>query len=273
VGDSNLKTLKKKWKVEEALGGKGKLFTPGITSPKEDRSYCSTRDWPEAWYPENSLEVVLPRLLQERPYSSAIILAPTNDITNLKELASPEERRLMASQSSRNTLRIMENALRSFPTLRKIVCVERQVRVDDMAKLSRYSDSELRRLVEASEFSNRILVSANRSELRRTEEEMVAVFGVPNARGIDGIHMRGKMGEQFFTETLIVAAKLAGLSSSGLGGGRQAATGLDSEQESRRARRPQAAAGLDGQHRSQPATWAERAANNRYSVLQSNQSN
>jgi hypothetical protein len=271
VGDSHLKSLKRKWCVEKGLGGKGKLYTPGLTNPSEDRAYCSTRDWPGAWHPENSLEEVLPRLLGERPYSSAIILAPCNDITNLRGFSSPEEQRLMASQSSRNTIRVIEDALRSYPTLRKIVCTERLVRVDDMAELSSYSNSELRRLAVASEFANMIVVSSNSSELCTTEEEKVSVFRAPNSKGADGIHMRGEKGQEFFTNILIAAAKLTGLSSSGLGGGRQAAPGMEAEQESRWARGPQPASGLEEQEqRGQVATWAEVASKNRSSFLQSN---
>jgi hypothetical protein len=271
VGDSHQKTLKRKWCVERALGRKGRLCTPGITYPSEDRAYCSTRDWPGAWHPENSLEEVLPKLLMERPYSSVIILAPCNDITNLGDLSSPEEQRLMGSQSSRNIIRILEDALRSYPTLRKIVCVERPVRVDHLADLSSYSNSELRMMAAASELSNRIVVSSNRSELCSNEEEKVAVFRAPNSKGADGIHMRGENGEQFFTEMLIAAAKMAGQSSGGMGGGRRAAPRLDGEQESRMERGLHPASGLEGQRqKAQAATWAEVASNNSFSVLQSN---
>ena len=80
VGDSHLNTLKRKWCVEKALGGKGKLHTPGITNPSEDRAYCSSKDWPGAWHPENSMEEMLPRLVKERSYSSAILMVPCNKI-------------------------------------------------------------------------------------------------------------------------------------------------------------------------------------------------
>ena len=270
VGDSHLKTLKKKWSVERALGGKGRLYTPGITYPSEDRAYCSTKDWPGAWHPENSMEDILPRLLKERSYSSAIILAPCNDISNLREFSSPEEQRLMCSQSSRNTITTIENALMNFPTLRKVVCVERPVRVDDMAELSQFSNSELRRLAQSSKFSSKIVVSSNKSELCRTEEEKVAIFKTPNTKGADGIHMRGEKGEEFFTNMLLGAAKMAGLSSSGLGGRRRIASRLDA-QEPNGPRESHPSSGLESQwHRSIPATWAEVASNNCSSVFLSN---
>ena len=126
----------------------------------------------------------------------------------------------------------------------------------------------------ASEFASMIVVSSNSSELCTTEEDKVAVFRAPNSNGADGIHMRGEKGQEFFTNILIAAAKLAGLSSSGLGGGRQAAPRLEAEQESRWARGPQVAPGLEGQkQRGQVATWADVASMNRSSSLQSNQSN
>ena len=155
----------------------------------------------------------------------------------------------MASQSFRNTIRIIEDALRSCPTLRKVVCTERPVRVDDMAELSLYSNSELRRLAVASEFASRIVVSSNMSELCTTEEEKVEVFRAPNSKGADGIHMRGVNGAEFFTETLIAAAKLASTSSRGLARGRQAASRLDGEQESRGTREPLPSSRLKRQRR------------------------
>ena len=206
----------------------------------------------------------------------------------------------MASQSFRNTIRIIEDALRSCPTLRKVVCTERPVRVDDMAELSLYSNSELRRLAVASEFASRIVVSSNMSELCTTEEEKVEVLRAPNSKGADGIHMRGVNGAEFFTETLIAAAKLASTSSRGLARGRQAASRLDGEQESRGTREPhpssrlkrqadprsddehetrmvrgpQPASAMESQQQGvQAATWAEVAANNHSSVLNSNQAN
>ena len=274
VGDSHLKTLKRKWEIDKALGGKGRLHIPGITYPSEDRAYCSTRDWPGAWHPDNSLEEVLPRLLGERPYSSVIIIAPCNDISNLSEFSSPEEQKLMASQSSRNTVRIIEDALKTYPTLRKVVCTERPVRVDGMAELSRFSNSELRRLAAASELSSRIVVSSNKSELCSTEEEKIGVFKAPNTRGGDGVHMRGEKGEEFFTNMIIDAAKLAGLSSRGLRERRQAASRLEGEQEPRMVRQPRPAPGLENQQqKKQATTWAEVASNNRVSVIKSNQSN
>ena len=111
------------------------------------------------------MEEMLPRLLKERSYSSAIIMAPCNDISNLREFSSPVEQRLMSSQSSINTITTIENAIRNNPTLRKIVCVERPIRVDDMAELSEFSNSEFRRLAQASKFASRITVSSKRAEL------------------------------------------------------------------------------------------------------------
>ena len=254
--------------MEKALGGKGRLHVFGITYPSEDRAYCSSKDWPGAWHPENSMEETLPRLLKERSYSSAIIMAPCNDISNLSELSSPEEQRLMGSQSSRNTIKTIENALRNFPTLRKVVCVERPIRVDDMAELSEFSNSELRRLAQTSEFASRITVSSNRAELCRSEEQKVAIFKATNTQGADGIHMRGEKGGEFFTNMLIDAAKMAGLSSSWLGGGRQAASEMDAS-KLRKSRGPQPSSELESQqNRIQAATWAEVASNNRFYVLQ-----
>ena len=69
-------------------------------------------------------------------------------------------------------------------------------------------------------------------------------------QGADGIHMthimRGEKGEVFFTNMLIAAAKMVGLSSSGLGGGRQAASKLDVH-KTRRTREPQPSSEMESQ--------------------------
>ena len=99
----------------------------------------------------------------------------------------------------------------------------------------------------------------------------MGVFKAPNTRGGDGVHMRGNNGEEFFTNMLINAAKLA--IPRRMGQRRQAAPRLDGEHDTRMIRGPKPASGMEGQQqRMQAVTWAEVAAHNHSSVLNSNQS-
>ena len=95
VGDSHLNSLNLR-QVEEALGQKARLITPGAARPREDRAYCSSPDWPGARYPQNSLQQMVPELLGERKYKNLIMLAPSNDISNLKEYQGKQERERLA---------------------------------------------------------------------------------------------------------------------------------------------------------------------------------
>ena len=80
VTDSHVKTLNLR-KVEAVIGGR--LFTPGVTRPKEGRAYNSTRSWHNARFPDNNLTDKVPELLGARQYVNMIVQAPCNDISNL----------------------------------------------------------------------------------------------------------------------------------------------------------------------------------------------
>ena len=52
-------------------------------------------------------------MLGERKYKNLIMIAPTNDISNLREVRDRKERERLAVLSARNTLRVAEKALES----------------------------------------------------------------------------------------------------------------------------------------------------------------
>ena len=55
--------------IERAL--KCKVFTPG-RYPGAGRMYCSKSDWPEAKFPQNSMDIKVPELLRARSYKTAV---------------------------------------------------------------------------------------------------------------------------------------------------------------------------------------------------------
>ena len=261
IGDSHLGALRKDVRsLEKALGKGATLVTPGLTNPKEDRAYCSTPDWPGAWHPENSQLVITQELLGERPYRGLIILAPTNDISNLEKVKSHEQNNL-AARSAHNTVRLAEDAIRSSTTLETVLIMEQPARVDNLAELSSYSATKLKEAVAKSEFSDRIKIGSNCSDKVTTEEKKQDIFGAPSKKN-DGVHMRGKSGPQFLTATIEKAIRTAGMADrdSRLAGRMPAAEGLDVDGDQSAGWRTVGRGGRTAaseEVQEQPRTWAE----------------
>ena len=207
VGDSHLSSVGRR-EVERGLGRGARLVTPGASRPREDRAYCSTPDWPGAWFKQNSLQQMVPELLGERQYSNLILMAPTNDITNLQGLVGRKEREALAIQSAKNTVLVAEEALKS---VKEVLIMEQPTRADELAELSEFSASKLKEFVLSSRLAGRIRVGSNRSDCCISEGQKTSVFGELSSSKVDGIHMRGKEGRRFLTETFVEAAKVAGL--------------------------------------------------------------
>ena len=207
VGDSHTSSIDLR-EVEQCLGRRARLFMPGAARPREDRAYCSTPDWTGARYPENSLQQMVPELLGERSYTNLIMLAPTNDISNLRDMGSRQEQERLAVQSARNTVNIAEKALKS---VEKVLIMEQPARVDKMADLSELSRKKLREFVESCPLAGRIKIGSNRADIVANPEKRLEVFGKPDERKADGIHMRGLGGKKFLTETIKEALQCSGL--------------------------------------------------------------
>ena len=261
VGDSHMNSLNLR-QVEEALGRKARLIAPGSVRPREDRAYCSSPDWPGARFPQNSLQQMVPEQLGEREYTNLILLAPTNDITNLREIVSRKERERLAVQSAKNTIRVAEEALKS---VEKVLIMEQPLRVDDMAELSEFSKRKLRELAKSCPLAGRIKIGSSRPDIISSDEKKKEVFGKPTDRGVDGIHMRGAKGKKFLSETVIEAIKYNGLADkdSRVGGGRRPAHGLE--------RQDPGWSTVEGGVRTAPRldaqrSWASLASNQYYSL-------
>jgi hypothetical protein len=112
---------------------------------------------------------------------------------------------------------IMERARSAHPSLRKIVVLEHLPRTDydHYSTLSSLYSTTLRNLVAAAPSNSQceIVVAGHPSLLPATKDPAIraAVFGAPSARGIDGIHFRGKEGSKRHTTSVIAALKSAGL--------------------------------------------------------------
>ena len=260
VGDSHLNSVNQR-EVEKVLGRGPRLVTPGASRPREDRAYCSSPGWIGARYPQNSLQQMVPELLGERKYTSLIMLAPTNDITNLKQVQGESEREKLATQSARNTVKVAELALKS---VEKVLIIEQPVRVDEMAGLSDFSKLKLREFVRSSPKAGQIKIGSSRPDILATEKKKIEVFCRPNDRKVDGIHMRGDKGKDFLTETIKEAVRFAGLADrdSRMGGGRQSPQGMERQRQgwSKVERGPRSSPRLD----ERGTIWADVASNKFY---------
>ena len=230
VGDSHLGAIKRR-NIEKAMGRGARLVTPGATRPGEDRSYCSSADWPDAWFKQNSLVQMVPELLGERNYQNLIMMAPSNDISNLVNIKSQQEREDLSSLSARNTVYVAEQAMERFPSLKEVLIMEQPVRVDGLAELSKLSNTKLKEFARSSPLAGRIRIGYNQAELCTTEDQKKAVFGLPSSPKVDGVHMRGEDGRMFLTDAIVKAVRCAGLADrdSRLGGRSLAAGRLDDQ--------------------------------------------
>ena len=262
VGDSHLGSVNTRL-VEKSLGRKARMITPGAVRPREDRAYCSTPDWPGARYPQNSLQQMVPELLGERKYKNLIMIAPTNDISNLREVRDKKERERLAVLSAKNTMRVAEKALES---VEQVLIMEQPVRVDDMADLCELSRSKLKELARSCPMAGRIRIGSSRPDILGSEEKKAEVFGKLTDCMSDGVHMRGVKGKTFLTETFIEAVGRAGLKDRDTRMEGRGGSALRMEQQDvgwfRLEGGARPASQLDGQR----SSWAE-VANNRYYSL------
>ena len=212
VGDSHVKSVNTR-AVEKALNQKkNRLRNPAFAKPKEGSAYTTTRFSPNAKYPENNLENKLPELLNERPYKNVIVLTPSNNITNIKEMPNEEQNQL-AVAVARETLGVVEKALKDFPNLEKAVIVELPPRADShrLSELVEFANFVLKSSVEKSKYRNQISIASLDPLYDHSE---YAIFGSPSSPKSDGIHMRGNRGSRLYTDCILNAVKSAGLGSS-----------------------------------------------------------
>ena len=228
IGDSHIRSMNLK-AIEKVTGGK--LYTPGYLGGRRGRAYCSTKDWPEAIFPCSNLTDRVPELLagkerdlmkaghgrvsggapQERIYTNLIMQAPCNDISNLSDIGDQETQYAMAEQSSKNTILVMEKALKDFPSLKKGVILLRPPRADGLFDLSEHANFVLRGMAERSTLASMITI-ASMEELHFTDEEkMVKVFGPNISSKSYGIHMDGEKGKELFTQAIVTGIRSAGL--------------------------------------------------------------
>ena len=187
-------------KIERAL--KCKVFTPG-RYPGAGRMYCSKSDWPEAKFPQNSMDIKVPELLRARTYKTAVLMSPDNDLSNLKSVGREEQYR-KAELSVLNTIKVAENALEDFPNLEKVLLLEYLPRADQLGELVDFSNFVLKEVAKKATFGNRIEVMPLTNV---NPASYYDIFGSPNYFKFDGVHLRGKQGSWLLTQDIINGIK------------------------------------------------------------------
>ena len=207
VGDSHVKSIQSRH-LEKKLKG-NKLRNPAASSPREGSAYTTTRDWPNAYYPDSNLTERVPELLNERSYKSLIMLTPSNNIKNIENLGRDEQNKL-AIKTSTDTVKIAEHALEQHDSLEKVVVVELPPRDDStrLEELTEFANFTLRNTVLKSKHKNQITIASLESLYQYSNLD---IFGSPSLRKSDGIHLRGKLGAKVYTECILAAVKSAGL--------------------------------------------------------------
>jgi hypothetical protein len=202
MGDSNMKGVNMRL-LERATGGL--LFSPGSSRPREARVYCSTRDWRGARFPSNNMTDIVPEQLRKRTYSSLILQAPCNDISNLRDLQTNTDMiYTLAEESSYNTIAVIEKALKENPSLEQVTVLERLPRDDSLSDVSEYSNFVLRQLAEQHSMADRIVVG---SHMELLGNAFTQVMGSPSSTSYDGVHLEGPKGRQYYLDMIVQAVQ------------------------------------------------------------------
>ena len=226
VGDSHMKTINCR-AVEAGLGGAKFVCGEHIAAPltgrrspragKPGRAYNSVGSWPNAKYPESSLDKVVPKLLAQTksPITTLVVQSPTLDLTNLNHptlLREPAHRDLVL-QSARNVVQTMERALAENPSLRKGVILEQLPRANfsHLSNMAKIYNSTLQQLVAQSPYHRQLVVVGHLALTLTAAANTEAMFGQRSSRRSDGVHFRGPEGARQHTDSVLSALKVAGL--------------------------------------------------------------
>ena len=156
IGDSRVKSVKSR-QIERKLKG-NKLRNPAASSPREGSAYTTTRDWPNARFPDSNLTERIPELLSERAFGSLIVLTPSNNIKNIEHMDWEEQNKL-SIKTSIDTVEVIEKALLQHDSLEKVVLVKLPPRADStrLSELTEFANFSLRGCVEKSKYKDKTM--------------------------------------------------------------------------------------------------------------------
>ena len=171
--------------------------------------------------PEMNFSDIIANQLEHTDHHSLIIQAGSHDITNLNTELNPSQYSEYFKQevtiSAQNIFTAAENALRTQPSLKKVVLMKRIPRCDPASvdpsslksELSLLFNSTLDKLWRNSNSKTNIVIGEHSIECTGAKKE--ARYREVGTGRFDGIHMFGRLDKHAYTESVNNIIKMAGL--------------------------------------------------------------
>ena len=178
---------------------------------KRVKAYTAVYD-EQAKFPDKNFLDVIDKELSNGSFNTLLIGGGSVDISNLDTTSDPEMNLQALSEqvlkSAHKLFSIAEAALQKFPAIRKVIIMKRTPRYDLLRfdplslkpQLSSLADSASFRLWCESKFKNKIVLGGQ--DIPAGDTEHKEVFGNPDDKSYDGIHMRGPAGRSFLTRSI-----------------------------------------------------------------------
>ena len=179
------------------------------------KAYSSNGDTTTgAWFPKKNLTDVTKEALKPgNNYKHLVIQCGSVDITNIDTQINPLENLKVseqtASMSSQNIFSVVEDALEKNDHLEKVILLDRPPRYDLDEKdphhikthLSKFANTEFRRLWENSKFKDRIIIGEH--DLHCSGDVRGERYGDERSKDFDGIHLYGPSGKAAYTNSIL----------------------------------------------------------------------
>lgn len=211
VGDSHMKSLiaaDLEQGLHQCLGGRlvhgvfpARSYSTSGGHPW--RAYNSAFNWINSIYPRACQEIRVPELLAANVYHFLIIGECCNDLSNIAGLL-PQLQLFLAETSALNTLRVAEEALRAFQSLKMVFILASPPRIDSgrLQALAEHRSAYLSWKVSQSPLAPRIR-HCPLEEIKDVEAEVLF-----SRRG-DGIHLHGAAAKIVYTRAVLSAIRNA----------------------------------------------------------------
>ena len=184
---------------------------------KSKKAYSSINDRGARWPQKNFIDITpaaLAKTHEGDEFSYLVLAAPSVDITNMdtSKLTVNDNTEIYKQNiaiSCQNMFTVANNAIRSQPSLKKVIIMEHAPRHDMQAvdltglkpKLAKYANETLAQLLHNSPMKDRIVVG--RHSLDCSEHMFNARFKDDWSGKHDGVHMYGSDGKRAYTESVM----------------------------------------------------------------------
>ena len=160
------------------------------------------------FYPKKNFKSVVPAELNKDAFKYLFLQGGSLEITNMNttSILKVDEYKECVKKASEDIFEVATNALQSNPTLEKVVIFDRIPRHDPhnvdpyglKSELSNYGNKIYRQLKEKSKMKEKIVIGEHSLDFKGNMKEKI--YGREN---FDGIHMRGPLGFNFYTRSVL----------------------------------------------------------------------